>query len=179
MHILPLFACFELLLPNVSVRQLASVAQTVLTMTGRITLLWISRWTEKGGSYRTVHRFFATVLPWSEMFAGFFAIHLFNSQHEYILAGDETVVSKAGNQTFGVERFFSGLKGKVIRAVSFFVLSLGDTKERKSYPLLVKQTVKSESAKKFRKSLPKKRKAAKGRAKESRNRDKNAPQVVA
>jgi len=173
MNILPLFACFELLLPTVSVRRLAAVAQAILTMTGRITMLSISRWTEKGGSYRTVQRFFGSVLPWSEMFARFFATHLFIPQHEYILAGDETVVSKAGKQTFGVERFFSGLKGKVIRGISFFVLSLVDTKERKSYPLMVKQTVKSELEKKPRKSLPKKRKGSKGRSQGSRNRDKN------
>ena len=173
MNILPLFACFELLLPTVSVRQLAAVAQAILTMTGRITMLSISRWTSEGGSYRTVQRFFGSVLPWSEMFAKFFATHLFVEQHEYILAGDETVISKSGKQTFGVERFFSGLKGKVIRGLSFFVLSLVDTNERKSYPLFVKQTVKSESEKKPRKSPPKKRKGGKGRTQGSRNRDKN------
>ena len=174
MNILPLFTCFELLLPTVSVRQLAAVAQAILTMTGRITMLSISRWTDKGGSYRTVQRFFATALPWTELLVKFFATHLFNPPHEYILAGDETVVSKAGKQTFGVERFFSGLKGKVIRGVSFFVLSVVDTKERKSYPLMVKQTIKSESEKKPRKSPPKKRKGGKGRGKGSRNRDKTA-----
>ena len=172
MNILPLFACFELLLPTVSVRQIAAVAQAILTMTGRITMLSISRWTDKGGSYRTVQRFFATALPWTELLVKFFAAHLFNRQHEYILAGDETVVSKSGKQTFGVERFFSGLKGKVIRGVSFFVLSVVDTKERKSYPLMVKQTIKSESEKKPPKSPPKKRKGGKGRGKGSRNRDK-------
>src|SRR5215210_4057111 len=166
MNILSLFVCFEPLLPTVSVRRLASVAQSILTMTGRITMLSISRWTDKGGSYRTIQRFFATVLPWAEMFVRFFEIHLFNPQREYILAGDETVVSKSGKQTFGVDRFFSGLKGKVIRGVSFFVLSLVDTKERKSYPLMVKQTVKSESEKQALKSRKKRKtknlKAAKG-----------------
>ena len=173
MNILPLFACFELLLPTVSVRRLATVAQAILTMTGRITMLSISRWAEKGGSYRTIQRFFGSVLPWSEMKVKFFATPLFNPQHEYILAGDETVVSKAGKQTFGVERFFSGLRGKVIRGISFFVVSLVDTMERKSYPLSVKQTVKSEAEKKPKKSQPKKRKGNKGRGKGSRNRDKN------
>ena len=177
MDILPLFACFELLLPTISVRRLAVVAQAVLTMTGRITMLSISRWTEKGGSYRTVNRFFATKLPWREMFAKFFETHIFNAEHEYILAGDETVVSKAGKQTFGVERFFSGLKGKVIRGLSFFVVSLVDVRERKSYPLCVKQTVKSEAEKQAskhrKKSPPKKPKAGTGRGKGSRNRDKN------
>ncbi len=177
MDILPLFACFELLMPTISVRRLAVVAQAVLTMTGRMTMLSISRWTEKGGSYRTVNRFFATKLPWSEMFAKFFETHNFNAEHEYILAGDETVVSKSGKETFGIDRFFSGLKGKVIRGLSFFVVSLVDVKERKSYPLVVKQTVKSEAEKQASKHRQKKKsrlpKAVRGRAKGSRNRDKN------
>lgn len=58
MDILSLFACFELLLPKVAVRQLASIAQAILTLTGRISMLGISRWAEKGGSYRTIQRFF-------------------------------------------------------------------------------------------------------------------------
>ena len=177
MDILPLFAYFELLLPTISVRRLAVVAQAVLTMTGRITMLSISRWTEKGGSYRTVNRFFATKLPWSEMFAKFFETHNFNAEHEYILAGDETVVGKSGAETFGIDRFFSGLKGKVIRGLSFFVVSLVDVRERKSYPLGVKQTVKSEAEKQASKHRKKKKsrlaKAVRGRGKGSRNRDKN------
>jgi putative transposase len=34
--------------------------EAVLAMTGRVTMLGISRWTEEGGSYRTVQRFFNT-----------------------------------------------------------------------------------------------------------------------
>ena len=96
MDILSLFAGFELLLPRVAVRQLAIIAQAILTLTGRISMLGIARWTEKGGSDRTIERFFSTVLPWHEMLAKFFETHLFNAKHEYILAGDETVVSKSG-----------------------------------------------------------------------------------
>jgi hypothetical protein len=177
MDILTVFACFETLVSRVTRRRLTVIAGAMLTVPGRITMLSLSRWAGSGGSYRTIQRFFATQLPWAEMFARVFEIHLFDPQHEYILAGDETVVSKAGRQTFGIDRFFSGLKGKVIRGVSFFALSVVDTKERKSYPLCVKQTVKSELEKKPPKRCPKKRKAAKGgskgRAKGSRNRDKN------
>lgn len=139
-------------------------------------MLGISRWSEKGGSYRTVQRFFATVLPWNEVFSKFFETHIFNPEHEYIVAGDETVVSKSGAETFGIDRFFSGLKGKVIRGLSFFVLSVVDVRERKSYPLSVAQTVKSEAEKQASKSRqkrkPKKPKATKGRRKGSLNRDK-------
>jgi putative transposase len=177
MNILSLFACFETLVASVTIGQLAVIGQAILTMTGRITMLSISRWAEKGGSYRTIQRFFSTVLPWKEMFAKFFETHLYNSDHEYIVAGDETVVSKAGSQTFGIDRFFSGLKGKVIKGLSFFVVSLVDTVERKSYPLGVAQTVKSEAEKQVLKSRKKRKtKASKttgGRRKGSLNRDKN------
>jgi putative transposase len=177
MNILSFFACFETLVASVTIGQLAVIGQAILTMTGRITMLSISRWAERGGSYRTIQRFFSTGLPWNEMFARFFETHLFNPEHEYIVAGDETVVSKAGSQTFGIDRFFSGLKGKVIRGLSFFILSLVDTVERKSYPLGVAQTVKSEAEKqalkRIKKRKTKKLKTSKGRRKGSLNRDKN------
>ena len=37
----------------------------------------IARWAGAGGSYRTVQRFFATVLPWASLFWLFFRTHLF------------------------------------------------------------------------------------------------------
>ena len=38
-------------------RQLATIVEAMLAMTGRVTMLGISRWTEVGGSYRTIQRF--------------------------------------------------------------------------------------------------------------------------
>ncbi len=67
MDILTLLTCFETLTTATAVRQLALIAQAMLSMTGRITMLSLSRWTEKGGSYRTMQRFFAAKLPWSEI----------------------------------------------------------------------------------------------------------------
>ncbi len=180
MDILTLFACFETIATRTSGRQLAIIAQAMLTMTGRITMLSISRWATKGGSYRTINRFFATTLSWSEMLVKFFQTHLFNPQNEYILAGDETVVSKAGTETFGIDRFFSGLKSQVIKGLSFFVISLVTVAERKSYPLQVKQIIRSEAEKeairerkkKSAKQSEKKKSKPKGRRKGSLNKDK-------
>lgn len=172
MKIITLFGCFAPLVPAVSRRRLAVIAQAILTMTGRITMLGISRWAEKGGSYRSVQRFFATALPWAQMQVKFFQTHLFKPEREYILAGDETVIGKSGRETFGVNRFFSGLRGKVIRGLSFFVFSLVDTVERKAYPLLVEQRIKSEVEKKEPAPPSQQRKAKRGRPAGSRNRDK-------
>lgn len=181
MDILSLFACCEPLLPAVTVRHLALIVRAMLTMSGRITMLGISRWSEKGGSYRTVQRFFATVVEWPPLLVKFFATHLFNPDREYILAGDETVVGKAGTQTFGLDRLFSGLQGKVIQGLGFFVLSLVAVTERQAYPVSVRQVVRSETEKATAKRRRQKKKARqpapKGRPQGSRNRDKKALQL--
>jgi putative transposase len=73
------------------------------------------------------------------------------------------------------------LKGKVIRGLSFFVVSLVDATERKSYPLAVRQTVRSEAEKAAIKRRKKKRgkspKEVRGRKKGSQNRNKNEMQL--
>jgi putative transposase len=106
MDILTLFACFETFAMPTSGRRLAVIAEAILTMTGRVTMLSISRWTGKGGSYRTVQRFFATELPWVELLVKFFETHLFDCKSEFILADDATTVTKSGAQTHGIGRFF-------------------------------------------------------------------------
>jgi putative transposase len=47
-------------------RQLSIIIQALLSMRGRITMLGLSRWSEKGGSYKTIERFFKALrhLPW-------------------------------------------------------------------------------------------------------------------
>jgi len=106
MDILTLFACFETLTTLTCGRQLAVIAEAILTITGRVTMLSISRWTGKGGSYRTIQRFFAADLPWVELLVKFFQTHLFDSKSEFILAGDATTITKSGKSTYGIGRFF-------------------------------------------------------------------------
>ena len=145
-------------------------------------MLGISRWTEKGGSYRTIQRFFGKTLPWLQLSWLFVHHHLLNPEDEYLLAGDETVVTKAGKQTHGLDRFFSSLYGKPVPGLAFFALSLVSVQERKSYPLLVEQRVRSEEEKeaarkkaKQKKTKSKKKskgKGKRGRPKGSKNKDK-------
>ena len=169
MEIVSLFACFETLASRTACRQLAVIAQAMLSMTGRITKLALSRWTARGGSYRSINRFFATQLNWSEMMVKFFQTHFFNSESEYLLAGDETIIGKTGKETFGIDRFFSSLAGGVIGGLSFFVLSLVSVEERKSYPLSVKQTVRSAAEK----EAIRQRKQAQVKKKKSKNKSGN------
>ena len=181
MDILTLFTCFETLTTATALRQLSIIAQAMLTMTGRITMLGISRWTEKGGSYRTVQRFFATKLKWEEILVKFFLTHLLDPAHEHLLAGDGCTVTKAGSLTHGIGRFFSGILGQVVKGLEFFVFSLVDVTRRKAYPLSVKQTVRSEAEKARLKRRKKQRtkkpknapKKSPGRHKGSPNKDKN------
>jgi IS4 transposase len=174
--ILALLQSLSPCLDKTTIRQFSLIIPALLTMTGRVTMLGISRWTEKGGSYRTVQRFFSTVIPWANVFWLFFRQHLFDSEATYILAGDESVVTKSGKKTHGLDRFFSSLYGKPVPGLAFFALSLLHVNERRSYPIMVEQMVRTKEektatkAKKEAKRKPKNRK--RGRPKGSANRDK-------
>ncbi len=100
-------------------------------------MLGISRWAGIGGSYRTMLRFFHTVIPWATLFWLFFRKHLFRTNEVYLLAGDEVVISKSGKQTYGLDRFFSSLVSKPILGLSFFTLSLVSVEPRSSKNLSV------------------------------------------
>jgi putative transposase len=172
MDILTLLACCSTLLSSTSLRHLAIIAQAVFSMTGPVTMLGISRWTEKGGSYRTVQRFFAEKLEWTAVQVKFFETHLFNPEQEYILAGDETIVSKSGYQTFGIDRFYSSLRGQVIRSLGFLVFSMVSVSECQAYPLMCEQRIKEKAVEKPPTKQKKKRKGKRGRPAGSRNKDK-------
>ncbi len=139
--------------------QMSQVIYGLLITSGRITMLEISRWTERGGSYRTVQRWYHSQLIWLQIMWILFTSQLWKAGHEYIAAGDEVVFGKAGKETHGVGYFFSGLQQRVIPGLSFFVFSLIDVHERQSYPIQVIQMVKKESAK----TQKDKGKAAKGK----------------
>lgn len=59
-----LFHCTRPYLTATTVRQLRHISMALLAMSGRVPMLSLSRWAGKGGSYRTVQRFFSTGMPW-------------------------------------------------------------------------------------------------------------------
>ena len=126
-----------------TIRQFSTIALAILAMTGRVTMLGIARWTGQGASYRTVQRFFSTLIPWAALFWLFFRSHLFEPDDVYLLAGDETIVTKSGKHTPGLERFFASLYGKPIPGLAFFTLALISTTQRRSFPIAVEQVVRS------------------------------------
>jgi hypothetical protein len=69
MDMFALFQCLHPYITTTTLRQLHRMALAMLVMMGRVTMLGISRWAGKGGSYRTVQRFFSQALPWAMLFA--------------------------------------------------------------------------------------------------------------
>ena len=184
MNILALLQCIRPNLSQTNVRRMSRVIQAILSMTGRVTMLGLSRWAGKGGSYRTVQRFFNAAIPWPQVFGQFFQHHLHRPESEYFLVGDECVATKSGKQTYGLDHFFSGLLSKVVKGIALFSLSLVDVNERCSYPLRVEQVVRSEAEKAVAKANQKKKaKKSKtrgkvGRPKGSQNRDKTQVELT-
>jgi putative transposase len=182
MDILALLQCLQPSLTATTLRQLSQIALALLSMTGRVTMTGIARWTSDGPRYRTIQRFFATVLPWPQLFWLFFCQHHYQPDDVYILAGDEVVVTKAGKKTFGLDRFFSGVLQKPVPSVAFFSLALISTATRRAFPARLEQVVRSEdekaaskakaAAKKTKHSAPKRKP---GRPKGSKTKPKAEP----
>ena len=178
-EILALLQKIAPLLEKTTLRQMSQVIFGMLVASGRITMLGLSRWTETGGSYRTIQRFYHRTISWKVIQWLFFRTCFLKSEDEYIVAGDEVIVSKAGKKTYGLDRFFSGIQQQVIAGLSFFTFSLVKVRAGQSYPMQTTQMVKSAEekaasqakaeAKKVKNTgEPKKR----GRPKGSKNKDK-------
>ena len=175
LEIVSLFAVLRPHLSATSLRQFCEIVFAVLAMTGDVTLRNISRWTSKGGSYRTIQRFYNTCVPWVKLSWVFFRAHLYDPDAVYLFAGDETIVPKSGDETYGVSRFFSSTAGKPIRGLAFFAVSLISVKKRRSYPMLMEQIVRDEVSEPSQKTTVQKTAEAKrkpGRPKGSKNRNK-------
>jgi hypothetical protein len=134
-----LFACFSQCLDRTTIRQLRRVAEAMLSMTGRVTMRGMARWADKGGSYRTIQRFFTTSLNWATLQWVLIRHHLFEHDDVFVMGGDEVVVTKSGKQTYGLDRFFSSLYGKRVPGLCFLSLSLISVKRRTSYPIMMEQ----------------------------------------
>ena len=177
-EILALLKNIAPLLEPVTFRQMSRIIFAMLVISGRITMLGLSRWSDKGGSYRTIQRWYHTEFAWEIIHWIMFLKNLLKLLGEYIIAGDETVIGKAGKETYGLDRFFSGLKKQVIPGLSFFVLSLVNVEEEHSYPLQINQTVKSAEEKAASKAKKEAEKAKKPDEKRKRGRPKGSKNKV-
>ena len=180
-NILPILMALSPVLPITFCRQLHRIVLAMLSMTGRITQLGLSRWTERGGSYRTIQRFFHAPINWTAVQWRFFELFVQQQDTVYILAGDESPISKAGKKTYGVDWFFSSIHDKVMRGLGFFSIALINVSKRQAYSLSTEQIVRSAEEKeqaKLRKKLRNDRtqksapKRPRGRPKGSKNKNK-------
>jgi putative transposase len=124
-------------LGRTTVHRLGRVVAALLSMTGRVTMLGLSRWSEEGGSDRTIQRLFNTTIAWGHVQWLIIRQHLLEPGDVLLLAGDEVVVTKAGKKTYGLDRLFSSLYGKAVPGLCFLSLSLISVGRRASYPVLM------------------------------------------
>jgi hypothetical protein len=172
-EIITLTNCLRLKLKNKETNQLRAIIGAMLTIRGRITMLGLSRWSEKGGSFRTISRFFHSVFNWAEINWLFIQEYLLNNG-VFLLAGDEVVVSKSGKKTYGLSRFYSSIQNQVIKSISFLNISLISVETRKAYPLVNKQitsAVKDGCVKDKTSKNTKQEKGKAGRKKGSKNKN--------
>jgi putative transposase len=133
-------------LPGTTLRPCSRIASAMRVLTGRVTMLGIARWAGPGGSYRTVPRFFSTVMPWATRLWGFFRQHVSRPAEVDLRAGEAVVVTKAGTPTEGLDRCFSRLDGTPVPGRSVFTVALVRTQERRAVPRRVQPRVRSEAA---------------------------------
>lgn len=174
-----IFICLHPLLDRKTFRQLLLVSQALLAMTGRITMLGISRWAGKGGSYRTIQRFFSGKLPWQSLnwaIAKTFMTKT-KAESEIVIAGDATTVLKSGKETFGLGKFFSSIYSRAVTGLGFQTLSLLDGCQGKSWPIIIEQIQPKVQEEKEAAPKKKKRKRGRGRPKGSKNKNQREVQL--
>jgi putative transposase len=179
--IVALCQCLHPHVTATTLRQCSRIVAAMLVMTGRVTMLGLSRWAGTGGSYRTIQRFFATVIPWATLFWVFFRQHVYRPEDVYLLVGDEVVATKAGTHTYGLDRFFASLYGKPVPGLAFFTLALVSTQQRRSFPRCIEQVVRSDAEKaaiKAKGAAKKQKAAAPGQRRPGRPKgSKNTPKA--
>jgi len=174
--IMVLLACLSQCIEPTPLRQLGRVTEAMLSMSGRVTMRGLSRWSDKGGSYRTIQRFFNTSLSWCHLQWLLIRHHLLDADDVVVMSGDHVVVTKAGKTTYGLDRFFSSLYGQTVSGLCFLSLSLLSVKRRTSYPVLIEQVEKSSEA--SVQAPPKQKcRGQQGRPKGSKNRNRREVEI--
>ena len=133
-YLLPLLCTLK----ETKLKNLGEIISAMLCMSGKKTMLNISRWTDI--CYRTVERFYNLVIPWLDLNISLVYLKVKNSG-ELIVVADETPVIKSGKKTHGLDKFFNSIYKKVMNSLYFSVISLIDIDANKGYGLLMSQLV--------------------------------------
>jgi hypothetical protein len=144
-EIMSLLAGLSQTVSATELRQLSVIVPAVLAMSGPITMLNLARWTGPGGSERTIRRFYHASIVWLKVNWALNRASLQEAGGRFLLAGDETVVTKAGKKTHGVSRFFSSIYRRSVPGLAFFGVSLISVAAQDSTMMLLEQLTKAES----------------------------------
>ena len=174
--IMVLLACLSQCVEPTPLRQLGRVIEAMLSMSGRVTMRGLSRWSGQGGSYRTIQRFFNTSVNWCHLNWLLIRHHVLDADDVVVMSGDHVVVTKAGKMTYGLERFFSSLYGKTVPGLCFLSLSLLSVKRRTSYPVMTEPVEKPSDAVGQEPPTTKAR-GRRGRPQGSKNRNRRAVEL--
>lgn len=170
--IMALLACLSQCLDPTTLRQLGRVIEAMLAISGRVTMKGLSRWSDQGGSYRTLQRWFNTPMNWLALNWLLIRHHLWDGDDVALMSGDHVVVTKSGKTTHGLDRFFSSLYGKPVPGLCFLSLSLISVKHRTSYPVVTEPVDKQLEVSGQAAPKPKKQSGGgRGRPKGSKNRN--------
>src|SRR5919107_1912681 len=140
--IMVVLACLSQGMEPTTLRRLGRVIEAMLSISGRVTMKGLSRWSGKGGSYGTLQRLSNTSLNWCQLNWLLIRHHLWDTDEVALMSGDHVVVTKAGKTTYGLDRFFSSIYGKAVPGLCFLSLSLLSAKRRTSYPVVTEQLCK-------------------------------------
>jgi hypothetical protein len=83
---------------------------------------------------------------WSQVHWLLIQTHLRQPQATYLRVGDAVVVTQAGAERHGLERFFSSLFGKPVPGLAFFAFALVNVQQRTAHPLRRGQILRPERA---------------------------------
>jgi hypothetical protein len=179
-EIMTLLSYLDPILNRTLINQLTLIAEAMISMSGRVTMLGLYQRTEKGGSYRTIQRFFSTEINWPSIkWREGSRHHLQDKNSVKLLVGDTSTVTKSGKKTYGIGRFFSSLYGKAVPGIEFLTLSVVDVNSRTCSPIMTEQVIKSEVKTSDKQTDNKKTKSQKtkkskpGRPKGSKNKNRS------
>ena len=88
--IMVLLACVSQSIEPTPFRQLGRVIEAMLSMSGQVTMRGLSRWGGKGGSYRTIQRFFNTSVNWCHLQWLLIRHHLLDADDVVLMSGDHS-----------------------------------------------------------------------------------------
>lgn len=99
LDIMVVFACVSQCIAPPTLRQLGRVIEAILSISGRVTMKGLSRWSSQGGSDRTIHRVFNTSVNGLQLNWLLIRHALLDADDVVVMSGDHVVVTKAGKTT--------------------------------------------------------------------------------